>query len=74
MNTDGKHGIQFIACKVIIFQLFYANDALLVSDTPTGLQNQLNILHSQSVRLGLEVNLDKTKIIVFRKDGYPGLP
>ena len=72
LNADGKHGIQFIACKAIIFHLFYADDALLVSNTPTGLQNQLNILHSQSVRLGLEVNLDKTKIIVFRKGGYLG--
>ena len=34
------------------------------------MQNQLNVIESQSRRLGLEVNLNKTKIVVFRKGGF----
>ena len=72
LDAHGKHGIQLIPGGKIIHHLLYADDNILVSDTPSGLQSKLNIIHSQSERLGLEVNLDKTKIIVFRKGGYLG--
>ena len=35
-----------------------------------GLQNQLNALSVAAERLGLTVNLDKSKVMVFRKGGY----
>ena len=35
-----------------------------------GLQNQLNALFVAAKRLGLTVNLDKSKVMVFRKGGY----
>ena len=41
-----------------------------MSDTAQGLQQKLNILEQQSKRLGVRVNLEKTKIIVFRKGGF----
>ena len=47
----------------IIHHLFFADDAILVSDSIRGLQNKLNLIEMQSERLGLEVNLDKTQII-----------
>ena len=50
----------------------YADDNVLMSETPAGLQQKLNILHSQCDRLGLKVNMSKTKIIVFRKGGFLG--
>ena len=50
--------------------MFWADDVILVSDTPQGLQDKLNVLEKQSKRLGITVNLDKTKIIVFRKGGF----
>ena len=70
LNLHGKHGIQLTPGSESIFHLLFADDALLVSDTVTGLQNQLNVLSEQSDRLGLEVNLEKTQIIVFRKGGF----
>lgn len=70
LNDEGKHGIQLLTGKAVIFHLLYADDIALISDTPTGLQNQLNVLNAQGTRLGLEVNLNKTKIIVFRKGGH----
>ena len=72
LNIDGKHGIQLLAGTASLFHLLFADDSLLLSDTVTGLQNQLNILNVQSKRLDLDVNLDKTKIVVFRKGGFLG--
>ena len=35
-----------------------------------GLQNQLNVLARASAKIGLKVNLDKTKVMVFRNGGH----
>ena len=65
LNEDGKHGIQFLSNYPLIFHLLFADDLSLVSDTVSGLQNQLNILKAQSDRLGLELNLTKTQYFPF---------
>ena len=70
LNIFGRHGIQFNPGNAIIHHLFFADDMALISDTVSGLQIKLNILHDQCVRLGLEINLDKSNIVVFRKGGY----
>ena len=49
--------------------LLFADDVALVSHTTVGLQNQLNVLARASAKMGLKVNLDKTKIMVLRKGG-----
>ena len=66
----GKHGIQIIPDLLEILILMFADDMILLSDTVTGLQNQLKILHSSASKLGLIVNLDKSNIVVFRNGGY----
>ena len=66
----GKHGIQFMSNWNIIHHLFFADDVILVSDTIGRLRNKLDILQAQSKRLGLEVNADKTQVVVFRKEGH----
>ena len=70
INLTCSSGIQFLSNFNIIHHLFWADDIILVSDTPQGLQDKLNVLEKQSKRLGITVNLDKTKIIVFRKGGF----
>ena len=50
----------------------FADDIALLSSTPIGLQNQLNVLYEVANRLGLLVNLEKTKIVVFRNGGGGG--
>ena len=70
INQEGLHGLQLVPNENILHHLFYADDNCIFSTTPRGLQSKLNIIHSMSERLGLEVNLDKTKIIVFRKGGF----
>ena len=37
----------------------------MLSSTATGLQNALNNLHNYSVKWALEINIEKTKIIIF---------
>ena len=70
LNSHGKHGIQFLPGAAVIHHLLFADDTALISDTITGLQSKLNILYSQCKRLGIEVNLSKTNIVVFRKGGH----
>ena len=70
VNRKGKHGFQFLPGMQEIFMLLFADDICLMSTSPTGLQNQINNLEEASTRLGLKVNLSKTKIIVFRKGGH----
>ena len=62
------------AIVVIKRPLYYYNDSLSLSlslaSTVMGLQNQLNVLFVAAERLCLTVNLDKSKVIVFRKGGF----
>jgi hypothetical protein len=69
VTAAGRHGVQFLHNVAEVFLLLFADDVALVSITPVGLQRQLNSLKSEADRLKLEVNLDKTKVIVFRKGG-----
>ena len=70
LNADGVNGISFQENLNVIFHLLFADDILLVSDSIRGLQNQLDILYFQSQRLGLEINNEKTQIVIFRKGGF----
>ena len=68
----GRQGYQFNPGMIELFTLLFADDIALIATTPAGLQNQINILKRGAERLGLVVNLDKTKVMVFRKGGFLG--
>ena len=68
----GRAGYQFIPGAPQIYSLLFADDIVLISTTPIGLQNQLNSLKTASDEIGLSVNLDKTKVMTFRKGGFLG--
>jgi len=70
VRENGRHGFQLLPGGQEIFLLLFADDIVLLSSSPAGLQNQINSLERASKSLGLEVNLDKTKIMVFRKGGH----
>ena len=62
-----------------IFCLLYADDTLVLAETAPDLQKSLDALHEYCNKWALNVNLDKTKIIVFapgrrRKFGRFKLP
>ena len=46
VEQQGMHGIQLLLGLVEIFLLLFADDIVLISDTPRGLQNQLDVLSS----------------------------
>ena len=56
--------------QIEMFLMLFADDLALLPSTVRGLQNQLNLLCESSQRLGLKINIDKTKIMVFRKGGH----
>jgi hypothetical protein len=72
VNDCGLHGVQLLPTLLELFILLFADDIVLLSLTPGGLQVQLNILKDCCDRLKLIVNKEKTKIMVFRKGGYLG--
>ena len=69
---DGRHGYQFNPGAIELFTLLFADDIALTATTPAGLQTQIDLLRRGAERLGLVVNLDKTKVMVFRKGGFLG--
>ena len=72
IKRRGKHGVQLSPDMIELFILLFADDVALLSTTPSGLQNQLNILQKCCDEMKLYVNIDKTKIMVFRKGGFLG--
>lgn len=53
--------------KDMISCLLYADDIVFISDSPYGLQRQLDVLHEWTKLNCLHVNIDKTKIMHVRK-------
>ena len=70
ITRDGSHRSQLFPNQIEIFLMLFADDLALLSSPVIGLQNQLNLLYESSRRLGLKVNTDKIKIIVFHKGGH----
>lgn len=63
----GADGLNLGVLK--LFLLLYADDIVIFSDTAEGLQNGLNILFNYCNTWKLSVNIDKSKVMVFRKGG-----
>lgn len=52
-----------------LLQLLYADDMANFTDTVFNLQKQINVVSQFCSKFGMKVNLNKTKIIVFRRGG-----
>ena len=72
MANEGKHGIQLLPCLIELFILLFADDLALLSCSPHGLQAQLDCVPRLCMELGLKINTEKSKIMVFRKGGFLG--
>ena len=48
-----------------LFVLLYADDTILLAETPDGLQKQLNIFSKYCNLWRLKVNAEKTKVMIF---------
>jgi hypothetical protein len=52
---------------IIVKLLLYADDLALMSETPQGLQKQIDALFEFCVEQQLVINVNKTKVVVFEK-------
>ena len=50
-----------------LFVIVYADDTVILADTKEGVQKALNILQSSCEIWKLEVNVNKTKVMIFSK-------
>ena len=66
----GKKGAEGIDIGMLkLYLLLYADDIVIFSNTSEGLQKGLDILSDYCQKWKLTVNIDKTKVMVFRKGG-----
>jgi len=52
-----------------LFILLYADDIVILAETEIELQTRLNILKDYCLKWRLTVNINKTKVVIFRKGG-----
>ena len=52
-----------------VLLLMYADDIVLVGETIIQLQRKINIFKKFCRKYGMKVNLDETKVMVFRNGG-----
>ena len=55
--------------QLSIYLLLFADDAVLFSETADGLQQSLNNLKDYCQKWKLKVNVEKTKVVIFKKGG-----
>ena len=72
VSENDKHGVQLLPGLIELFILLFANDLALLSCSPTGVQTQLDCLQRVCLDLGLTVNTDKSKVMLFMKGGFVG--
>ena len=51
----------------IISHLFFADDLIIISDSPEGWQKQLDLFHSYNQKWHLIASIKKTKVMIFNK-------
>ena len=64
LQNDINSGILIDNIAIII--LLFADDMVIFGKTAEELQNKLDLLYSYCLHWSLEVNVDKTKVMVFR--------
>ena len=72
VEQQGMHGIQLLPGLMEIFLLLFADDIVLISDTPRGLQNQLDVLTSACKDLFISHKYGQNKSHGVQKRGLFG--
>jgi len=62
---DGDNPPQL--ADIVVKLLLYADDLALMSETPQGLQKQIDVLSEFCVERQLVINVSKTKVVMFEK-------
>ena len=69
LNDSGIQGIQISADDPDVLTILYADDMANVGDTVRALQAQIDKIASFCARTNMKINLQKTKVMVFRNGG-----
>ena len=69
LNNSGIKGIQISSNDPDVLTILYADDMANVGDTVRALQAQIDIIARFCARTNMKINLQKTKVIVFRNGG-----
>lgn len=69
MRETNIKGIKISTCNVIYKYIAYADDVAILAEDYKGLQNSLNSLTKVAKRYNMLININKTKVLVFRKKG-----
>ena len=64
-SLDDNNSITLFSKR--ISHLLYADDLVIISPSPTGLQHSLNSLHDYCTKWKLDININKTKVVIFSK-------
>ena len=70
VSENCKHSIQLSPNTPPVSCLLFADDVALLADSPVGLQNQIDQLKCAADKLGLIINTDKSKVVVYRMGGH----
>lgn len=66
----GGHGVDIFGDPLGVFLLMYADDLALVADSVSDLQKKIDCLEQYCNKWGLVVNMEKTKVVVFKNGGF----
>ncbi len=69
IHENCNHGIQLHPDITQLFLLLFADDIILFSSTINGLQREIDELENYCDNWKLSVNMDKTKVVVFKNGG-----
>ena len=67
LESGGFRGVRM--SDITIRTLLYADDLLLISDLTEDLQLGIDILFDYCTRWILNINIEKSAVVIFRKDG-----
>ena len=67
LESKGVGGVTVSDLKLCL--ILYVDDSTLISTNREGLQDSLDCLYDYCTKWGLFVNVDKTKVVIFRKVG-----
>ena len=62
-SSPVKLGSTFLNC------LLYADDIVILSESESGLQESINILQAHCEKIGMVINTNKSKVMIFNKSG-----
>ena len=70
LNNSGIKGIQISNDDSDVLTILYADDMANIGDTVRALQRQIDIISNFCARTNMKINLQKTKVMVFRNGGF----